>query len=65
MHGPKDIHTRDLERIMRYVKGTLYYGIHLYKSSMSSRVTYTYVDWAGFQTHDVPPMVISYCVYRL
>lgn len=33
MHNPHDSHMNALKRIIRYLQGTLHYGLHLYKSS--------------------------------
>ncbi|GKE31849.1 ribonuclease H-like domain-containing protein [Tanacetum coccineum] len=48
MHDPREPHFAALKRIMRYVKGTLELGLHLYASVTTSLVWYTDVDWAGF-----------------
>ncbi|GAU51637.1 hypothetical protein TSUD_241870 [Trifolium subterraneum] len=47
MHDPKDEHMNALKRIIRYVKGTLHLGLHLYPSSVADLVSYTDVDWGG------------------
>nr|GEV46080.1 retrotransposon protein, putative, Ty1-copia subclass [Tanacetum cinerariifolium] len=36
------------KRILRYVHGTLDYGLHLYSSSTSSLVAYSDADWVGY-----------------
>nr|GFA15561.1 hypothetical protein [Tanacetum cinerariifolium] len=40
-------HLAALKRILRYIKGTLDLGFHLYPSSTTSFVGYTDADWAG------------------
>lgn len=41
-----------LKRILRYVQGTLHYGLHLYPSHHSTLTSYTDVDWGGcLDTH--------------
>ncbi|GKF74017.1 ribonuclease H-like domain-containing protein, partial [Tanacetum coccineum] len=51
MHDPQEEpHFYALKRILRYVKGTLEYGLQLYSSSTSSLVAYSYADWAGCPT---------------
>nr|GEU60684.1 ribonuclease H-like domain-containing protein [Tanacetum cinerariifolium] len=37
-----------LKRILRYVHGTLDFGLHIYASTTTSQVGYTDADWAGF-----------------
>ncbi|GKA76665.1 ribonuclease H-like domain-containing protein [Tanacetum coccineum] len=40
-------HFAALKRILRYVRGTVDFGLHLYVSATTSLVGYTDVDWAG------------------
>ncbi|PNX74799.1 putative copia-type protein, partial [Trifolium pratense] len=47
MHDPKDEHMNALKRIIRYVKGTLHLGLHLYPSSVADPVSYIDADWGG------------------
>ncbi|GJR51687.1 ribonuclease H-like domain-containing protein [Tanacetum coccineum] len=47
MHDPWEPHLAALKRILRYVQGTLQFGLQLYASSGSSFVAYFDVDWAG------------------
>nr|GEY37193.1 ribonuclease H-like domain-containing protein [Tanacetum cinerariifolium] len=47
MHDPREPHFAALKRVMRYVKGTLDFGLHLYASATTSLVDYTNADWAG------------------
>lgn len=47
MHDPKDDHMRALKRIIRYAQGTLHFGLHIYKPSTSSLVSYSDADWGG------------------
>ncbi|GKB24594.1 ribonuclease H-like domain-containing protein [Tanacetum coccineum] len=47
MHGPCDPHFTALKRILRYVRGTLDYGLQLYVSSTTQLSAYTDADWAG------------------
>ncbi|KAJ0520103.1 putative RNA-directed DNA polymerase [Helianthus annuus] len=44
MHDPKTTHLNALKRILRYVKGTITYGLHLQPSQTSSLVAYTDAD---------------------
>nr|GEU77377.1 ribonuclease H-like domain-containing protein [Tanacetum cinerariifolium] len=47
MHDPRDVHFTALKRILRYVRGTLDYGLQLHVSSTTQLSAYTDVDWAG------------------
>nr|GEX99909.1 ribonuclease H-like domain-containing protein [Tanacetum cinerariifolium] len=47
MHDPREPHLAALKRILRYIRGTLDFGFHLYSSTTISLVGYTDVDWAG------------------
>ncbi|CAJ2672990.1 unnamed protein product [Trifolium pratense] len=47
MHDPKTQHMSALKHIIRYIHGTLDFGLHLYPSSISKLVSYTDADWAG------------------
>ncbi|GKA93000.1 copia protein [Tanacetum coccineum] len=47
MHDPREKHMTALKRILRYIQGTLHYGLHLYKSQISTLVSYTDADWGG------------------
>ncbi|GJV92188.1 ribonuclease H-like domain-containing protein [Tanacetum coccineum] len=50
MHDPREPHFSALKRILRYVRGTLDYGLQLFSSSTTSLVAYSDVDWAGCPT---------------
>lgn len=45
MHDPREPHLTALKWILRYIQGTLDYGLQLYASSTSSLVAYSDVDW--------------------
>ncbi|GKG45890.1 ribonuclease H-like domain-containing protein, partial [Tanacetum coccineum] len=47
MHNPHDSHFTALKRILRYVCGTLDYGLQLHVSSTTQLNAYTDADWAG------------------
>nr|GEV13143.1 ribonuclease H-like domain-containing protein [Tanacetum cinerariifolium] len=47
MHDPREPHFSALKRILRYVRGTLDYGLQLFASSTTSLVAYSNADWAG------------------
>nr|GEW22285.1 hypothetical protein [Tanacetum cinerariifolium] len=47
MHDPREPHLSALKPILRYVRGTLDYGLQLFSSSTTDLVAYTDADWAG------------------
>ncbi|GKB90138.1 ribonuclease H-like domain-containing protein [Tanacetum coccineum] len=47
MHDPREPHLAALKWVLRYVRGTLDYGLQLRVSSTSQLNAYTDVDWAG------------------
>ncbi|XP_057426215.1 uncharacterized mitochondrial protein AtMg00810-like [Lotus japonicus] len=47
MHAPHTEHMLALKRVLRYVRGTLTYGLHLYTSPIEKLVSYTDADWGG------------------
>ncbi|GJU61841.1 ribonuclease H-like domain-containing protein [Tanacetum coccineum] len=47
MHDPRDPHLNTLKRILRYVRGTLDYGLQLHVSSTTQLSAYTDADWVG------------------
>ncbi|GKC61791.1 ribonuclease H-like domain-containing protein [Tanacetum coccineum] len=61
MHDPRKPHFVALKRVMRYVKGTLDFGLHLYASATTSLVGYTDADWAGFPS--TRRSTSGYCVF--
>nr|GEU89148.1 ribonuclease H-like domain-containing protein [Tanacetum cinerariifolium] len=50
MHDPRESHFDSLKRILRYVRGTLGYGLQLFSSSTTNLVAYSDADWAGCPT---------------
>nr|GEZ43867.1 ribonuclease H-like domain-containing protein [Tanacetum cinerariifolium] len=48
MHDPREPHLVALKRILRYIRGTIDFGFHLYSSTTISLVGYTDADWAGY-----------------
>ncbi|XP_071717953.1 uncharacterized mitochondrial protein AtMg00810-like [Rutidosis leptorrhynchoides] len=61
MHDPREPHLHALRRILRYLQGTLDYGLHLYKSRARRLISYTDADWAGCP--DTRRSTSGYCVY--
>ena len=61
MHDPCNAHMGALKRILRYLQGTLSFGLHLYKSSIDNLVAYTDADWGGCP--DTRRSTSGYCVF--
>ncbi|GJT13850.1 ribonuclease H-like domain-containing protein, partial [Tanacetum coccineum] len=61
MHDPREPHFAALKRILRYVRGTLDFGLQLYTSSTGSLVAYSDADWAGCPT--TRRSTSGYCVF--
>ncbi|KAK4354383.1 hypothetical protein RND71_026577 [Anisodus tanguticus] len=61
MHDPRIEHMNTLKRIIRYIQGTLDYGLHLYPSSTSTLVSYTDADWGGCP--DTKRSTSGYCMF--
>jgi hypothetical protein len=47
MHDPREPHLNAVKRILRYLRGTLDYGLTILRSSPTSLTAYTDADWAG------------------
>ncbi|GJR17039.1 ribonuclease H-like domain-containing protein [Tanacetum coccineum] len=61
MHGPREPHLSAFKRILRYVRGTLDYGLQLFSSSTTDLVAYSDADWAGCPT--TRRLTSGYCVF--
>ncbi|GJX89480.1 ribonuclease H-like domain-containing protein [Tanacetum coccineum] len=61
MHDPREPYFSALKRILRYVRGTLDYGLQLFSSSTPYLVAYTDADWAGCPT--TQRSTSGYCVF--
>ncbi|GKE52648.1 ribonuclease H-like domain-containing protein, partial [Tanacetum coccineum] len=61
MHDPREPHFVALKRILRYVRGTVDFGLQLYVSATTSLVGYTDADWAGCPSTRMSTS--SYCVF--
>ena len=61
MHNPRVAHMVAIHRILRYIKGTLDYGLQLYKSPISSLLSYIDTDWGGCP--DTRRSTSGYCVF--
>jgi hypothetical protein len=47
IHNPRESHLTAMKGILRYLQGTLDYGLLLRRSSCSDLIIYTDADWAG------------------
>ena len=47
MHDPQEPHLTALKRLLRYLRGTVDYGLLLHRSSSAELVVYTDADWDG------------------
>ncbi|GKD22843.1 ribonuclease H-like domain-containing protein [Tanacetum coccineum] len=61
MHDPREPHFSALKRILRYIRGTMPYGLQLFSSTTSSLVAYSDADWAGCPT--TRRSTSDYCVF--
>ncbi|GJW19428.1 ribonuclease H-like domain-containing protein [Tanacetum coccineum] len=61
MHDPREPYFSALKRILRYVRGTLDYGLQLFSSSTTDLVAYSDADWAGCPT--TRRSTSGYCVF--
>jgi hypothetical protein len=61
MYDPKTQHMSALKCIIRYIHGTIDFGLHLYPSSVDKLISYTDADWAGCP--DTRRSTSGYCVY--
>ncbi|GJX04158.1 ribonuclease H-like domain-containing protein, partial [Tanacetum coccineum] len=61
MHDPREPHFSALKRILRYVCGTLDYGLQLFSSSTTDLVAYSDADWADCPT--TRRSTSGYCVF--
>ena len=61
MHDPRIEHMAAIHRILRYVKDTIHYGLQLYRSNISTLLSYTDADWGGCP--DTRHSTSGYCVF--
>ncbi|GJS29042.1 ribonuclease H-like domain-containing protein [Tanacetum coccineum] len=61
MHDLWEPYLSALKRILRYVRGTLDYGLQLFSSSTTDLVAYLDADWAGCPT--TRRSTFGYCVF--
>ncbi|KAI3524454.1 hypothetical protein L1887_03109 [Cichorium endivia] len=61
MHAPREAHYNFLKRILRYLQGTLNFGIQITPTRLDSITAYSDADWAGCP--DSRRSTSGYCVY--
>nr|XP_051222108.1 uncharacterized mitochondrial protein AtMg00810-like [Lolium perenne] len=61
MHAPRTSHLALVKRVLRYVRGTLEFGLQLHATSSTALVAYSDADWAGCP--DSRRSTSGYCVY--
>ncbi|GKG14472.1 ribonuclease H-like domain-containing protein, partial [Tanacetum coccineum] len=61
MHDPREPHFAALKRILRYVRGTLDYGLQLYASPTTHLTAYSDADWESCPT--TRRSTSAYCVF--
>jgi hypothetical protein len=61
MHQPTETHWTAVKRILRYISGTLHYGLQLHRDSTNQIHAYSDADWAG--NVDDRRSTSGYCVY--
>jgi hypothetical protein len=61
MHAPHDSHWALVKRILRYIRGTSGYGVHIIGSTDVRLRAYSDVDWAGCP--DIRRSTSGYCVF--
>ncbi|XP_057515431.1 uncharacterized mitochondrial protein AtMg00810-like [Amaranthus tricolor] len=61
MHDPRVEYMATIHRILRYVKGTLHHDLQLYRSTISTLLSYTDTDWGGCSV--TRRSTSGYCVF--
>ncbi|XP_021985187.1 uncharacterized mitochondrial protein AtMg00810-like [Helianthus annuus] len=61
MHDPRESHFAFMKRIIRYIQGTLDYGIRIVRSRSHDLVAYSDADWGGCP--DSRRSTNGYCVF--
>ncbi|CAA7036579.1 unnamed protein product [Microthlaspi erraticum] len=61
MHSPTMTDFSLLKRILRYIRGTTAFGLHLHKNTSLSLTSYSDSDWAGCQ--DTRRSTTGFCVF--
>uniref|UniRef100_A0A2N9F539 Reverse transcriptase Ty1/copia-type domain-containing protein n=1 Tax=Fagus sylvatica TaxID=28930 RepID=A0A2N9F539_FAGSY len=61
MHKPTQPHWQSVKRLLRYLKSTIQFGLHIYRSSCSTLQAYSDADWAG--NKDDRHSTGSFCIF--
>ncbi|KAI5336426.1 hypothetical protein L3X38_015693 [Prunus dulcis] len=61
MHSPSETHWQALKRLLRYLKGTISFGLHLCRRPSNRLYAFSDADWAG--DHDDRKSTTGYVVY--
>uniref|UniRef100_A0A3Q7GIF1 Reverse transcriptase Ty1/copia-type domain-containing protein n=1 Tax=Solanum lycopersicum TaxID=4081 RepID=A0A3Q7GIF1_SOLLC len=61
MHDSREEHMHALKHILRYIHGTMDFGLHIFPSSTSTLILYTDSDWGGCL--DTRRSATGYCVF--
>ncbi|XP_041011288.1 uncharacterized mitochondrial protein AtMg00810-like [Juglans microcarpa x Juglans regia] len=61
LHAPTNDHFQAVKRILRYIKGTLHFGLTFTASSSTGIVAYSDADWAGYP--DTRRSTTGYSIY--
>ncbi|KAK1692332.1 hypothetical protein QYE76_009029 [Lolium multiflorum] len=59
MHAPRDPHWAAVKRILRYIRGTMDFGLSLHASTATDIVAYSDADWAGCPTRVAPRLATA------
>jgi len=60
MHDTWDEHMNALKRIIRYLQGTIRFGLHIFPSLIDDLVSCTDADWGDVRILDDPRQDIVY-----
>uniref|UniRef100_A0A2N9IQ88 Glycosyl hydrolase family 32 C-terminal domain-containing protein n=1 Tax=Fagus sylvatica TaxID=28930 RepID=A0A2N9IQ88_FAGSY len=61
MHNPTTLHWQSVKRLLRYLKQTIHFGLHIQPSSTTDLQGFTDADWAG--DRDDRRSTGGYCIF--
>ncbi|KAL5569742.1 hypothetical protein UlMin_026317 [Ulmus minor] len=61
LQEPTDTHWKSLKRVFRYLKGTIYHGLHIQNNEKLTLTGFSDADWASCP--DDRRSITGYCVY--
>jgi hypothetical protein len=61
MHKPTQPHWQSVKRLLRYLKSTIQFGLHIYRSSCNTLHAFCDADWAG--NKDDRRSTGSFCIF--